>query len=201
MIISIDGIIGAGKSTILDLLKRRGKSVFFEPFANNPILPRFYENPERFAAITQAVFFPIRADLHLSIPSQGTHFIERSCYSDRFSFGELLRLKMEPEEWLGYCIFFSLLTRKFNLLPDLTLIIDETPEICLERIRKRGRKMEEGITLSYLRDLRKMYFLNLQKLGKSAYVFGNNDMSDFPLDKDISKTVDTIIEIQGAEED
>ncbi len=83
MIVSIDGIIGVGKSSLLEALQERGESVFQEPFMKNPILPRFYENPPRYAAMTQAVFFPLRVDMQMAIPARGVHFIERSALSDR----------------------------------------------------------------------------------------------------------------------
>ena len=170
MLISVDGIIGAGKSTVLTSLKARGYSVFLEPFEKNPVLPLFYRDPQRFAAITQTVFFPLRVDLQMSIPCRGVHFIERSAYSDRYCFGEMLKSEMISEEWDGYCLFFDLLAAKFNLLPDITIILDIDPEICLQRIIERGREMEKGITIAYLQRLRRTYYENISKLGKKVFV-------------------------------
>jgi len=168
MIVSIDGIIGVGKSSILEALKANGESVFLEPFEKNPVLELFYTDIPRYSALVQSVFFPLRVDMQMSIPFRGLHYIERSCYSDRYTFGQMLQSVMKPEEWQGYTIFFDLFASKFNLLPDLTLIIDEAPDVCLQRIKERGREMEKGITIEYLSSLRDMYYNNRNKLGKEV---------------------------------
>lgn len=168
MIYSIEGDIGAGKSTLLEELQRRGYNVSFEPYQKNPLLPRFYANPERFAGMTQAVFFPLRVDQILSLKSGEDWFIERSPYSDRWTFGEMLASAMELEEWAGYELFFNLFAAKFNIQPDVAIFIDEDPVVCLQRIKERKRPMEAAITLDYLCRLRGAHLQNFYKLGKEA---------------------------------
>lgn len=176
MIVSVDGIIGVGKSTVLEELQRTGASVYLEPFEKNPVLELFYTDIPRYAALCQAIFFPLRVDMQMAIPSRGIHFIERSAVSDRWCFGQMLKGVMHPREWEGYTIFFDLLSSKFNIIPDLTIIIDESPELCLQRIRERGREMERGITLEYLQNLRAAYYDHREHLGRKVIWADGNEL-------------------------
>lgn len=170
MVISVDGIIGAGKSTLLRHLKRRGYPVYQEPFEANRFLPLFYADMHRWAYSAQVEFFRLRRDLwwHMITSGAPVIFTERSCMADRWTFGEMLARDgyMTPEEYAAYCHWFETFSRWEGLKPDLAVILDENPLTALLRIKKRGRPMEAGITLEYLKSLREAHFEHKAELGK-----------------------------------
>lgn len=174
-VISFEGIIGAGKSTLLEEIRYSfGDEVVIEPFDENPILPLFYENPDQYAALCQMVFFRLRARQLFYVRScpQPLVFIERSIFSDRYCFGEMLRDAghIKEGEWKAYTDDFEFWCHYFNLLPDVAVFVDEDVDLALERIKKRDRPMERGITREYLVDLRGKHLKNLHHLGNRTII-------------------------------
>jgi len=92
-IVCIDGNIASGKTTVLQEIEKLGFKVYYEPFEDNPWLPLYYEDPKKYALNTQLWFLSERfrqyklADFH----KDGIVFVERSMYTDRFIFVELIR--------------------------------------------------------------------------------------------------------------
>lgn len=175
-VVSIAGIIGAGKSSVAGELAARGWQVFQEPFQQNPLLEVFYEDMNRFAVITQMEFLHLREDQFFAVRSYpGAVIMERSIADDRWVFGETLKESGfgVREEWEAYERRFDTWTRRYNLIPDLCIFLDEAPDVALERIRIRARRMEEGITLDYLQALRIKHFKNLEHLGQKSFVLTN----------------------------
>ena len=182
MIITIEGIIGIGKSTILEIIRAAGYTVFLEPFEKNPCMKKFYEDMERWWCAVQTFMFQLRylQFLHMRTHPADKVFCERSCMSDRWTFGEMLikNVCKHPEEAQLYRSWFSWFEKWEGLMPDVAIIIDIPPEIALERIKRRGREMESGITLKYLQDLRDITLKNMDKLGKKVILL--QELSDSP---------------------
>jgi len=175
-VVSIAGIIGAGKSSVAGELASRGWQVFQEPFQQNPLLEVFYGDMNRFAVITQMEFLHLREDQFFAVRSYpGAVIMERSIADDRWVFGETLKESGfgVKQEWEAYERRYETWTRRYNLIPDLCIFLDEAPDVALERIRIRARKMEEGITLEYLQTLRIKHFKNLEYLGQKSCVLTN----------------------------
>ena len=165
-IVCIDGNIAAGKTTVLQEIEKKGYPVFYEPFQDNPWLPSYYQNPKKYALNTQLWFLSerFRQYKNADFSTRGIVFVERSMYTDRFIFVELIRR-------MGNLNYIELETYKHhfeiykNPLPELTIVLDTPPTECKERMNARGRGMEEGVPLDYLRDLGQVYNENYHRLG------------------------------------
>ncbi len=176
-IISIDGIIGAGKSSVLLELEKIDtlftKAVFLEPFESNPFLPLFYEDQKRWAYTVQSYFFMLRYQqfLHMKTAPVDVVFCERGLLSDRYTFGAMLGESglMTQEEYDAYKVWFNWFDQWEGLKPDVTFILNESIDQAMANIKKRGRKMEAGITSEYQEALAKKIHDNESYLGKKTW--------------------------------
>lgn len=165
-IVCIDGNIAAGKTTVLQEIEKKGYPVYYEPFSDNPWLPLYYQNPKKYALNTQIWFLSerFRQYKNADFSTRKIVFIERSIYTDRFIFVELIRR-------MGNLNYIELDTYKHhfeiykNPLPELTIVLDTPPTECKERMDIRARGIEEGVPLDYLRDLHQVYNENYHRLG------------------------------------
>jgi deoxyadenosine/deoxycytidine kinase len=144
--IVIDGNIGSGKTTQLDLLEKKGWSVQREPLAKWP-LKEFYEDPGRWAFYFHMVLLQTLQPRE----SKTTVIYERSLLSSRFVFwpvmvNQKLVTKMEDDT---YAKFYT----KYEWFPDLYIFLTKSPEKCYEHIQKRGQAGDTKVTLSYLKEL------------------------------------------------
>lgn len=165
-IVCIDGNIAAGKTTALQEIEKKGYPVYYEPFQDNPWLPLYYQDPKKYALNTQIWFLSerFRQYKNADFSTRKIVFVERSQYTDRFIFVELIKQQgnMNDLEVDTYKHHFEIYK---NPLPELTIILDTPPTECKDRMSVRGRGMEEGVPLDYLQALGKVYDENYQRLG------------------------------------
>ncbi len=162
----VEGNIGAGKSTMLRLIRESlPVSVVYEPTdkwqngSQGNLLELFYNASPRWAytfhnyAFLSRVQAPLEHDKHAN-PEQ-TYVYERSVYCDRFCFAKNCFESglMTGLEWELYKQWFDWLCNDYVRPPKGFIYLQSTPEICYERIHKRGRSEEESIPLSYLKHL------------------------------------------------
>ena len=167
-IISIEGNIGSGKSTIVHNLEKKlqdnKKYVFLrEPVdiwqtikdkQGKTILEKFYQNPEKYAFAFQVMAYATRsAILQEAIrnnPDCKYILCERSLEADNQIFAKMLNHdnKMENVEYEIYEYFYK--TRKQDMDLDAVIYIDADANVCLNRIKKRDRNGETNISLDYL---------------------------------------------------
>ena len=144
-IVCIDGNIAAGKTTVLQEIEKKGYPVYYEPFSDNPWLPLYYQNPKKYALNTQLWFLSSRFKQYKNadFSTRKIVFVERSIYTDRFVFVELIKQQgnLDELEVDTYKYHFEICK---NPLPDLTIVLDTPPTECKERMTVRGRGMEEG---------------------------------------------------------
>lgn len=164
-IIWIEGIIGAGKSTLTralaDELKLRA---IMEPVKTNPYLELFYDDQKRWAFPLQIELMGRRYALQqlaaYEALSEGGYrgaILDRGLPGDRvFARMHMLAGNISELEFATYERWFDIMTSSLRV-PSLVVFLDVTPEVALERIRGRGRKAEKDIPIEYLRDLRKGY--------------------------------------------
>jgi deoxyadenosine/deoxycytidine kinase len=166
-IISLEGNIGAGKTTLLNEIKKRiNVATIDEPVGSwqgdsgkDGILKLFYQDPDRWAYTFQSYAFMSRAKEILGairrVSGCGPLILERSIYSDKFCFAKncFESGKMNEVEWDLYKTLFSLFEElgigKINGI----IYLKSSPEICFERIRKRGRSEEKGIDFEYVKKI------------------------------------------------
>lgn len=147
MRVVIDGNIGSGKSTQLNLLKDLGFRVRKEPINEWP-LELYYSDPVRWGFLMQLSVLSSFAD-----PEDDVIF-ERSMQSSRLVFWDVMN--KTPEEDRVYTSLYE----KLKWTPDLVIYLRSDPEKCFERIEKRGQSGDNGISLNYLRALHTKYEQN-----------------------------------------
>jgi deoxycitidine kinase/deoxyguanosine kinase len=171
-IISIEGNIGSGKSTIIHNLEKKlensSEYIFLrEPVdiwetikdkENRTILEKFYQNTEKYAFAFQVMAYATRSailqDAITKNPNCKYILCERSLEADNHIFAKMLNddEKMEKVEYEIYEYFYK--TRKQDMNLDAVIYIDATADVCLNRIKKRDRNGETNISLNYLESCR-----------------------------------------------
>ena len=151
MKIVIDGNIGSGKTTQLGRLASNGWTVKYEPIEQWP-LELFYSDMERWGFLFQIVVLQT-----LKI-SPGTVIYERSPLSSKDVFWKIM--KKTPIEDEVYNRAFE----QIGWGPDIYILIDTPPEICLQHIQNRTQAGDGGVSLDYLRQLDEQYKLMYDNL-------------------------------------
>jgi len=178
LICCIDGNIGAGKTTVLDELEKRGYYVFRENIDSWSFLNKFYSNQKRWAFTFQVdVLYSL--NIHhremLSISNESVVFIERSPSSG------LIFSKINYEG--GHMTFDELkliesMYKNIGWSPDITMVLNTPVYLCYDRMKRRQRDCEKNISVSYLEDLDAEYD-KLRKSNKTIDYSGSiHDIAD-----------------------
>jgi deoxyadenosine/deoxycytidine kinase len=158
--IVLAGNIGAGKSTLVDLLADKLDFVpYYEPVAENPFLKDFYADMKRWAFHSQVFFLTSRAKGHRELIHDPRSVVQdRSLYEDAEVFARNLweQGAMTAEEWATYGELYRTLA---SILPppDLVVYIRASVSTLRKRIAKRGRDFEASIPDAYLKGLNRFY--------------------------------------------
>ena len=163
--IVIDGNIGSGKTTQLDLLEKKGFTVRREPIDEWP-LKEFYEDPKRWS------FFFHMVLLRTQKPPKPGVIYERSLYSSRYVFWPVLLKNgtVSQKEDDLYEYFWD----RFKWIPDVFIYLAKTPELSFEHIQKRGQAGDNKVTLEYLRELDEEYRKMILKIPCKVIVVNAN---------------------------
>ena len=168
-VLSIEGNIGSGKSTIINFLKEKYKDssdfIFLpEPVDqweqikdkdNNTILSKFYNDQKKYSFAFQMMAYISRLELlRKAIQENPSKIIitERSLFTDKFVFAQMLYDDHKMEE-IEYQIYNKWFHSFIDLAPLHKLIYLKTdPEISFKRIIKRNRDGENGIPFDYIKN-------------------------------------------------
>jgi deoxyadenosine/deoxycytidine kinase len=143
--ITIDGVVGVGKTTLLEILtKERGYIPFVEPVVNNPILDKFYHDRERYSFSLQVFFLNERFKHIKSASLHEKAVLDRSIYGDLI-FAKMLKDngEMSEEEFDIYLDLFHNMIQHCKA-PALMVYLEVSPEEAMKRIEKRGRYYEQS---------------------------------------------------------
>lgn len=158
--IVVAGNIGAGKSTLVQILSERlGFKPFFEPVNDNPYLEDFYRNMEAWSFHSQLYFLTRRLRIHKQLlDAEGSVVQDRSVYEDAEVFARNLYLQ-EDMSTRDYGVYQDLYRILIDLLPppNLVVYLRTSVDTLLQRINTRGRGFEAGISRSYLERLNVLY--------------------------------------------
>lgn len=157
--ICIEGNIGSGKTSLCELIARDYPAqLLLEQFDDNPFLPFFYQNPDRYAFTVELFFMAERHKQLSTITLQHDLFYEFTVAD--FSFWKTLifaRKNLDEKEYKLFQRLFSMLNAA-SPNPDLLIYLHRTPEKLLEQINKRDRGYEQNITSQYLQLIQDSYF-------------------------------------------
>jgi deoxyadenosine/deoxycytidine kinase len=158
--IAIAGNIGTGKSSLVEFLTRTyGIRPFYEPNDENPYLPDFYQDMNRWAFHSQLYFLSNKFRMHRQLQQlSGVVVLDRTIYEDAEIFATALHdmRKFTGRDWDTYWNFYQIILESIRP-PDLMIYLRCSMRTLRKRIRQRGRAMEQDIPLSYLRRLDGLY--------------------------------------------
>ncbi|WP_103867160.1 2-amino-4-hydroxy-6-hydroxymethyldihydropteridine diphosphokinase [Aquimarina sp. I32.4] len=156
--LTIEGNIGAGKTSLAQLIaKEFNAKLILERFADNPFLPKFYEDMERYAFPLEMSFL---ADRYQRLQDDIAQFdlFKDFVVSDYDVFKSLIfaKVTLQEEEFALYKKVFDLMYKNLTK-PGLYVYLYQDTERLLENIKKRGREYEQKIPPEYLDKINKGY--------------------------------------------
>ena len=191
--IAIEGPIGVGKTSLAELLsKELGARLVLEDFEDNPFLPDFYNDPERFGFQTQLFFLLQRyrqqQDLRQVDMFQKLLITDYMFVKDRL----FASLNLDDKEMHLYDTVASLLERNI-IRPDLVIYLQADTDVLMKNIAKRGRNMESNVTWEYIDALNQVYTEYFFRYQDTPLVIINTDNIDFvENEKDLKEVIDYI---------
>ena len=197
MHIAIAGNIGAGKTTLTEMLsKHYGWEPHFEDVLKNPYLDDFYERMERWSFNLQIYFLNSRFNQMLECSKKEKDTIQdRTIYEDAFIFAPNLQAMglMTNRDYENYKSIFNTLN-SFVKDPDLLIYLRSGIPNLVDQIHKRGRDYENTISIEYLSRLNERYEAWIQSYDKSNLLIIEVDDIDFVKNPDdfniITKLID-----------
>jgi deoxyadenosine/deoxycytidine kinase len=182
MHIAIAGNIGAGKTTLTNLLAKHFKwEPQFEEVITNPYLDDFYTQMERWSFNLQIYFLNTRFRQILSIRESGKSVIQdRTIYEDAFIFAPNLHDMglMTGRDFENYKSLFELM-ESLVAPPDLIIYLRSSIPNLVKQIHKRGRSYENGISIDYLNRLNERYEDWIKGYDKGKLLIFDVDHLDF----------------------
>jgi len=156
--VTIEGNIGAGKTTLAHLLSRHYNArLVLEEFADNPFLPKFYENPKLYAFPLE-LFFMAERFKQLKDLIQQKDLFQTVTISDYLFTKCLLfaKVNLPEDEFRLYQRLFDIIHQQL-LQPDLLIYLHTPIHKLQENIKKRQRSYEQNIADEYLFNLQETY--------------------------------------------
>ncbi len=157
--IVIEGNIGAGKTTLCHRLARDyGCRLILEQFANNPFLPYFYHQPERYAFPVE-LFFMTERHKQLQEELSTLSLFQQTVVADYFFVKTSLFAKnnLSEEEYRLFLRLFHVLNASLPK-PELLVYLHRSVKSLMGNIRRRGRSYEQDISEAYLAQIQQAYF-------------------------------------------
>lgn len=182
MHIAIVGNIGAGKTTLTELLANHLKwEPQYEAVENNPYLEDFYSDMKRWAFNLQIYFLNSRFRHIVELQKKGTNIIQdRTIYEDAYIFAENLYDMglMSARDFDNYSsIFESIIS--YIKPPDLLIYLRASVPTLVDHIQLRGREYESGIRLDYLSKLNGKYEKWIKNYQDGKLLILDKDKLDF----------------------
>ena len=202
MHIAIAGNIGAGKTTLTQLLAKHYKwEQLQEAVDNNPYLFDFYKDMQRWSFNLQIFFLNSRYEQLIEIRKSGRNVIQdRTIYEDAFIFAPNLHAMglMTTRDFENY---FRLFQNMDNAItpPDLLIYLQAPVDKLVKQIAERGRDYENSISIDYLMRLNERYEAWIQTYDKGKLLVIDVEDNRFHTDQeDLGKIISRIdAEIHG----
>ncbi len=171
MVIAVEGLPGAGKSTTTRLVARSLAALtVMETTADHPFLLQVYDDRDRDDLTVELTFLIVHANAYRRLDRRALSVCDFSPAKD----------ELFAEDMLGGAdlqLFSTVYSRLYHghPLPDVTIYLRVDPELCLERVAHRmrtdpGRAFEAGLTLERLRRMEMRYEHSLERLGQRTLV-------------------------------
>ncbi|MCB9075350.1 MAG: deoxynucleoside kinase [Chitinophagales bacterium] len=169
--ITIEGNIGAGKTTLASLLSEEyGGQLILETFTDNPYLSKFYQQPEKYGLQLEMSFLIERYQQLTKIfaePNIFSHFIITDYMLKKCLL--FAKINLSKQEFKLYHSFFNLIYKKLPK-PDIIFYLHSDTETLLRNIKRRGRDYEQSISKVYLNKIERMYFEYFRQNPENKFV-------------------------------
>ena len=197
--IAVAGNIGAGKTTLTELLAKHYKWIpHFEDVDHNPYLNDFYEDMPRWSFQLQIYFLNSRINQLIEIRKGSETIIQdRTIYEDAYIFAPNLHEMslMSKRDYDNYAKFFQTLKTMVQP-PDLLIYLQASVPTLVGQIQSRGREYEENIRLDYLRRLNEYYNKWIQGYKEGPLLVVNVDENRFNKNEEDLGTIISKIDAQ-----
>jgi deoxyguanosine kinase len=181
--IVIEGNIGSGKTSLAGMIaEKHGARLLLEQFDDNPFLPKFYKDPDRYSFPLELSFLAARYN-HLNKEISNIDLFKPLVVADYVFSKSLIfaGVTLKPDEYALYRQIFNIIDRNLPG-PDLLVYLYLPADKLLNNIKKRGRDFEQDIPAEYLEKLHLSYmnWLNYQRnikiliIDRSGLDFLNN---------------------------
>ena len=187
--IAIEGPIGVGKTSLANLMsKELSARLVREEFDENPFLPDFYKDPERFAFQTQLFFLLQRYRQQQEL--RQVDMFQKLLVTDYMFVKDRLfaSLNLGEKEMQLYDTVANLLERNI-IKPDLVIYLQADTDTLMKNIAQRGREMETDITYEYIDALSQVYTEYFFRYQDTPLVIINTNNIDFVQNEDDLKEV------------
>ncbi len=156
--IAIEGNIGSGKTTLATMIaKDFNAKIILERFADNPFLPKFYEDNDRYAFPLEMSFL---ADRYSQLSDDLAQFdlFKNFIVSDYYIFKSLIfaQITLQKDEFYLYRKMFDIMYKEISK-PDLYIYLYQDTQQLIQNIKKRGRDYEQNIAPEYLDKIHQGY--------------------------------------------
>lgn len=192
----IEGNIGAGKTTLAQMISEKYQTkLVLEQFADNPFLPKFYENQDQYSFPLEMAFL---AERYNQLNRELSHFDLFSPFtiSDYYFMKSLIFAQntLQPDEYNLYRQFFTIIYDKMPK-PDLYVYLHKDADLLLKNIALRGRTYETYITKEYLDKITQGYFGYFkQQTDFPILILDTNGIDFVNKPEDFEKIVHAILE-------
>lgn len=199
--IVVDGPIGVGKTSLARRLAARlGAELLLEQADENPFLARFYADMPGYAFQTQLFFLFQRLRQCRAAAQPG--MFARGLIAD-FLFAKdalFARLTLDDDEYRLYARMYAQVAPQVAA-PDLVVWLQASPATLLQRIRRRGLRMEQDITEAYLQRLCDAYVEHFHAdVGAPVLGIGTEAFNPAEVDADFERLVERIAAFRGRRE-
>jgi deoxyguanosine kinase len=190
----IEGNIGAGKTTLASKIADQFNArLILERFADNPFLPKFYKDPDKYSFPLELSFLADRykqlgeelvaQDLFKTFTVADYYFMKSLVFAASTLTGDEYNLYRQ----IFYIIYGSLPK------PDIYVYLHLNPDKLLHNIEKRGRNYEKSITKEYLKKIEESYFSFFRQNPENRYLIIDINEIDFVENEShYTRIIDTI---------
>lgn len=193
--LTIEGNIGAGKTTLARMLARDNDCrLVLEEFSDNPFLPLFYQDAERYGFPVELFFM---AERHKQMESElsDRELFEQCTISDYLFVKTLLfaRNSLDEQEFRLFRRLFNALNGQFPE-PDLIVYLHRPVAVLQDNIARRGRAYEADIKDEYLHSVQKAYFEYFRTQREVPVLILNIEQTDFTSDAQAYRQITDLIQ-------
>lgn len=178
--IVIEGNIGAGKTSLVNMLAADlGARIVLEQYADNPFLPKFYDNPEKYSFALELSFLAERyrqlnenvtqPDLFQTLTIADYYFVKSLIFA---------RITLGDDEFNLYRQLFNIIWQNIPM-PSLYVYLHSSVERVMRNIKMRGREYEQNIDAEYLTKIQNSYLDYFKTASRFPIVVINTTELDF----------------------